>query len=285
MTSSSPGPRRPPLRRRQAVGPWWWSRAERASAASARPRSRRPPARHVRSARPEAPRPGRGSAPGAPARVPSARAAGPRPGAWCPSRRALSPPSSCETRAFADGLVRHERPAIPRAPTIIAAVSVALARSDPGPVPLSPKYSSSDAMPPGRWPPRPPSRSASGPPLLESSGRAAQRGPPLDDRQHLQASVVPRDRPRRRARPRGWRRPPAPRCTDRLLEPDLLGELGLVHVVHVHAASARRAARQQRLVEQVLDHHRRVAERVVGERSRRTDLVVQLRVVHLRSRK
>ena len=60
-----------------------------------------------------------------------------------------------------------------------------------------------------------------------------------------------------------------------LLRADLLGELGLHEVLVVHLAAAVAQRHQQALVQQVLDHHRRVAERLVRE------ALAHLRVVEL----
>ena len=70
------------------------------------------------------------------------------------------------------------------------------------------------------------------------------------------------------------------RVDDRLLEPQLLGQLGLVDVVRIHLTPAVAEGHEQRLVEEVLEHDRRVAEGVVREAL--ADLVlVQLRGVRL----
>jgi hypothetical protein len=51
------------------------------------------------------------------------------------------------------------------------------------------------------------------------------------------------------------------RVLDRLLEADFLCHLRLLHVVPVHRVAPAAQRPHQRLVEQVLDHHRAVAER------------------------
>jgi hypothetical protein len=94
-----------------------------------------------------------------------------------------------------------------------------------------------------------------------------QRAAALDDRQHLEAAalahevgdggvsgLVDRD---------GGAI--ALRVDDGLLDPDLIGELCLVDVVEVHLAPAVAKRDEDRLVEEVLDHHRRVSEGVVRE--------------------
>ena len=50
-----------------------------------------------------------------------------------------------------------------------------------------------------------------------------------------------------------------------LREPDLLGELRLLDVGPLHRLAPVAQAPDERLVEEVLDHHRRVAERHRGE--------------------
>src|SRR5439155_22748605 len=50
------------------------------------------------------------------------------------------------------------------------------------------------------------------------------------------------------------------RVHDLLLQADLLGQLGVVHVGHVHLPAAVPQRHQQGLVEEVLDGHRGVAE-------------------------
>jgi len=67
---------------------------------------------------------------------------------------------------------------------------------------------------------------------------------------------------------------------DRLLHADLLRQLGLADVGPAHAVAARPQGPDQRLVEQVLDHHRGVAEGDVGQLGP-LGVLVQLPVVGL----
>ena len=99
--------------------------------------------------------------------------------------------------------------------------------------------------------------------LVVGVGEQAERVAALDDRQHLELAVVTDEvRDDRVAGLVGRDRALLVLgVLDRLLEPDLLGQLRLLDVVPVHGVAAVAQRPHQRLVEEVLDHHRRVAER------------------------
>jgi hypothetical protein len=89
----------------------------------------------------------------------------------------------------------------------------------------------------------------------------------LDDREDLHAPGGPQEvRRGGMAGLVGGDGPPLlVRVHDGLLQPDLLGQLGLVHVRDRHRVPSASQRGQERLVEEVLDHHRGVAQRVVGQ--------------------
>src|SRR3954465_13782021 len=159
---------------------------------------------------------------------------------------------------------------MPNDPTICAARPVACARSAPGPVPDSPKHISSAASPPsaiamplsipGRVRVSPPSSSlcASNPsePRLLMIDRTSRRRP----FPKKYATV---------AWPASWLPPPPPArlaveigVRGGLLQTDLLVELRVHHVAQTHLAAAVAERHEQGLVEEVLDHDRRVTERL-----------------------
>ena len=122
-----------------------------------------------------------------------------------------------------------------------------------------------------------------GEPLLGVAvGQQTQRTAALDDREHLEAAVLAHE-----VRDGGMaglvRRDGLAigvGVDDRLLHADLLVELRLHHVVEVHLAAAFAQRHQERLVEEVFDHHRGVAERLVGDALTGV-LIVELLVVAL----
>ena len=92
-------------------------------------------------------------------------------------------------------------------------------------------------------------------------GEQAQRVAALDDREHLEPALR-RDQPGDGGVAGLVRRDQAllfVGVLDRLAEADLLGEPGPLDVAHAHRAAAATQRVDQRLVEQVLDHHRGVA--------------------------
>ena len=98
-------------------------------------------------------------------------------------------------------------------------------------------------------------------------GEQPQRRPALDDREHLEPAVLPDEVGDRRVTRLvgGDGLAILLGVDDRLLQADLLGELRLEHVVEIHVAPAFAQRDQQPLIEEVLDHHGRVAERLVGD--------------------
>ena len=84
-----------------------------------------------------------------------------------------------------------------------------------------------------------------------------QRVSSLDDREHLELAVLPDQVGDGGMAGLVGGDPPALvlRVLDRLLEADLLGELGLLHVGPVEGGRSAPKRPHEGLVEQVLDHH------------------------------
>ena len=135
---------------------------------------------------------------------------------------------------------------MPNEPTICAASVVACARSPPGPVPDSPKNSSSAVMPPNAILIDADELGAGARVALLVVGvrEQAERVAALDDRQHLELAVLADEV--RDDRVTGLvRRDRAlllVRVLDRLLEPDLLGHLRLLDVGQSIASRPSRSA-------------------------------------------
>ena len=126
-------------------------------------------------------------------------------------------------------------------------------------------------------------RTGTSEPLLAVAVRQQpERVTTLDDREHLELAILPDEvRDRRVTSLVGCNRAPLfVGVLDRLLQTDLLGHLRLLNVgpVHGHASVAQRP--HEALVEDVLDHHRRVSERHCRE-GLASLLFVELRHVRL----
>ena len=153
---------------------------------------------------------------------------------------------------------------MPNEPTICAAIFVACTRSPDGPVPDSPKNSSSALMPPNAIFIMPSSSERVR--VKRSSVSVCASRPSaslaLDDRQHFELAVLP-DEVRDGRVPRLVGRDRALLffgVFDRLLQTDLLGHLRLLDVGPLHRRAPVAQRPHERLVEEVLDHHRRVPE-------------------------
>ena len=160
-------------------------------------------------------------------------------------------------------------PPMPRLPTIWAARVVAYLRSPATPELRSPKKSCSATIPPSEiWTSELQLRLGLGVALLGiGMGQQSEGGAALDDRQHLQLAGLA-DQPGHggvAGLVGGDGAPLGLGVLDRLGQADLLGHLGLLHVLPGHLGGAPPQGPHQGLVEQVDQHGRAVAEGLGGQ--------------------